>query len=314
MRSAAPASRAPPPPNSGRRASSPTTRSPAVLDRTGPPRARSLSSARRYYDASRLEEAARDVQRLASRIPARRIPWRGASAAPRFRSAWGIAARRRASVNCWRAGSGHRRRRREIAGDVVRPARPTPCASARPTGNSPPPDRAALEKLETMLRDGRRRATHASPTSRTQLGLGRALRRLPEPLGREGAVAIRVGDGLLYHRDALDGARGPIACAVVGNPPVTQHGRLQGVHGAPSRKFGVPLLESFDRRGLTARRATIASRDRCCARVLTKKSAPSRLLARGAPHRQVERPAGGEDCGADESEASRRQQDIDDDA
>jgi selenocysteine-specific elongation factor len=111
-------------------------------------------------------------------------------------------------------------------------------------------DRASLEKLESLLRAG-----SATPPTVTDLqakvGLGGRMAGFLKMLEDSGAV-VRVGEGLYYHRSALDLVEGNLRAWLSSHPALTMSDfkELTGL----SRKFAVPLLEYFDRRGLTLRR------------------------------------------------------------
>ena len=113
-----------------------------------------------------------------------------------------------------------------------------------------PADRAALERLEAQLRD----AGFAPPTPaelQTQLGLGARFPAFVGLLEERGAI-VRLGDVLLYHRTALEGIEAKLR-SFLESHEVMSMGEFKDLTGL-SRKYSVPLLEYFDRRGVTARR------------------------------------------------------------
>jgi selenocysteine-specific elongation factor len=110
-------------------------------------------------------------------------------------------------------------------------------------------DQAALTRLETLLRD----AGASPPLSsemQAQLGLGARFPGFVGLLEEKGAV-VKVGDALLYHRQALDALEAKLR-AHLATHDLMSMGDFKELTGL-SRKYAVPLLEHFDRRGVTAR-------------------------------------------------------------
>jgi len=106
-----------------------------------------------------------------------------------------------------------------------------------------------LEKLEAMLRDA-----GASPPIlselQTRLGVGNRFAGFLGLLEEKSAV-VRVGDGLYYHTAAL-GAIETKLREHLATHPVMAMADFKDLTGL-SRKYAVPLLEYFDRKGVTAR-------------------------------------------------------------
>jgi selenocysteine-specific elongation factor len=112
-----------------------------------------------------------------------------------------------------------------------------------------PADQAALERLEALLREGG--AAPPTPADlQTQLGLAG---RFPAFVGllEERGVVVRIGDSLLYHRTALESLEAQVRTFFESHA-VMSMGEFKELTGL-TRKYSVPLLESFDRRGITSR-------------------------------------------------------------
>ena len=127
--------------------------------------------------------------------------------------------------------------------------RPDAVRIGSPDRDLDPADRAALEKLESMLRE----AGFAPPTPselQSQLGLGG---RFPGFVGllEESGRIVRVGESLLYHRTALEAIEAKLR-GYLESHDVMSMAEFKELTGL-SRKYSVPLLEHFDRRGLSAR-------------------------------------------------------------
>jgi hypothetical protein len=67
----------------------------------------------------------------------------------------------------------------------------------------------------------------------------------------ESGALIKVGDSLFYHRAALDELDAKLRTYLASHAEMTM-ADFKDLTGL-SRKFAVPLLEYFDRRGVTAR-------------------------------------------------------------
>jgi selenocysteine-specific elongation factor len=110
-------------------------------------------------------------------------------------------------------------------------------------------DRAALDRLEAILRDAG--STPPLPSEmQSQLGLGPRFPTFVSLLEERGAV-VRVGESLIYHRQALDALEARLRGHLATHDLMSM-GDFKDLTGL-TRKYAVPLLEYFDRRGLTAR-------------------------------------------------------------
>ncbi len=110
-------------------------------------------------------------------------------------------------------------------------------------------DRSRLEKFETLLRDAG--ASPLLPAELdTQLGLGPRFPAFVSLLEERG-VLVKVAESLLYHREALDGIEATLRAHLSAHDlmSMADFKNLTGL----SRKYAVPLLEYFDRKGLTSR-------------------------------------------------------------
>jgi selenocysteine-specific elongation factor len=112
-----------------------------------------------------------------------------------------------------------------------------------------PADRTALERLEALLLE-----SGASPPlpaeMQAQLGLGSRFAGFVGLLEETGRV-VRVAEGLFYHRTALEAIETKLR-AYLDAHDVLGMGDFKTLTGL-TRKYAVPLLEHFDRRGLTQR-------------------------------------------------------------
>jgi selenocysteine-specific elongation factor len=112
------------------------------------------------------------------------------------------------------------------------------------------PDARLMETLETLLRDGGfhppAAAELAAQTGAKPADVERLLRIL-----REHGRAVLVPEGIVFHRDAVDRARTLLV------DHLRQQGRLESVDFKylldTTRKFALPLLDYFDRVGVTRR-------------------------------------------------------------
>jgi selenocysteine-specific elongation factor len=112
-----------------------------------------------------------------------------------------------------------------------------------------PADRAALERIETLLRDGG--ATPPTPTElQAAVGAGPRFAAFASMLEEKGAL-VRVGDSLFYHRSALDQLEARLRQHLASHDAMSM-ADFKDLTGL-SRKFAVPLLEYFDRKGITQR-------------------------------------------------------------
>jgi selenocysteine-specific elongation factor len=110
-------------------------------------------------------------------------------------------------------------------------------------------DRAALVRLEACLQNG-----GASPPTVSELqkkeSLGARFAAFVSLLEEHGAV-VRVTESLLYHRDALAQIDAKLR-EFLADRDVMSMAEFKALAGV-SRKYAVPLLEYFDRQGITAR-------------------------------------------------------------
>ncbi len=110
-------------------------------------------------------------------------------------------------------------------------------------------DRQALTQLEASLKRG-----GASPPSIAELqketALGARFAAFVSVLEEQGSI-VKVTESLLYHRDALAQIDAKLRAFLTGREVMSmaEFKELTGL----SRKYAVPLLEYFDRRGITAR-------------------------------------------------------------
>jgi selenocysteine-specific elongation factor len=110
-------------------------------------------------------------------------------------------------------------------------------------------DRLLLERLEAMLRE----AGAAPPLPaemQAKLGLASRFPAFVSLLEEKGTV-IKVADGLYYHRTAFAALESKLR-TYLATHPVMSMGDFKELTGL-SRKYSVPLLEFFDRRGITSR-------------------------------------------------------------
>jgi selenocysteine-specific elongation factor len=136
-----------------------------------------------------------------------------------------------------------------IPGEPIR-VRPDAVRVGTPDRELAPADRAALAKLEALLRDAGA-APPAPGELQAQLAVGTRFAAFVGLLEEQGAV-VKVGDSLLYHRAALDAIEAKLRTHLESHD-VMSMGEFKELTGL-SRKYSVPLLEHFDRRGLTARK------------------------------------------------------------
>ncbi len=110
-------------------------------------------------------------------------------------------------------------------------------------------DRATLEKFESLLRAGG--ASPPTPNDlQTQLGVGPRFSAFVSLLEEAGAL-VKVGDSLFYHPVALEELDAKLRTYLASHAEMTMTD-FKDLTGL-SRKFAVPLLEYFDRKGVTAR-------------------------------------------------------------
>jgi len=110
-------------------------------------------------------------------------------------------------------------------------------------------DQEALAKLEMLLR----RAAMTPPTTaelQKEHGFGDRLAAYANVLEERGKL-VKVTESLLYHREALDEITAKLH-AFLGTHAVMTMADFKDMAGV-SRKYSVPLLEYFDRKGLTSR-------------------------------------------------------------
>jgi selenocysteine-specific elongation factor len=196
-----------------------------------------------YYDAPRVAQAVDEVRRFASQFQ---------SANP---LAWGIG---RAELQERLGHKGTKARFGELLAAIAAASaadgdalylRAEAVRAGSPERALPPADRAALEKLAALLHAGGATPPIVSELQ-AQLGLGGRFPAFVSLLEEEGSV-VRVADGLLYHREALQAIEAVLRTHLAAHPSMSM-GDFKDLTGL-TRKFTVPLLEYFDRRGLTAR-------------------------------------------------------------
>ena len=111
------------------------------------------------------------------------------------------------------------------------------------------PDRHGIEKLETTLR-----SAGVSPPTMAELqkepGFGTRLAAYVGVLEERGAI-VKVTESLLYHREAFDAISAKLVAFLRTHDVMTMvdFKDMAGI----SRKYAVPLLEYFDRKGVTTR-------------------------------------------------------------
>ena len=203
-----------------------------------------------FYDALRVADAARDVQRLAAEYQ---------KANP---LAWGIG---RAELQERLGHKGAKARFAELLDGIARLSqdaagvaeaansavflRPDAARVGSPDRQLSAADQALLEKFEILLRDG----GLAPPTPneiQTQLNAGP---RFPAFVGlmEERGALVKVNDALYYHPAALGEIESKLRSYFAGHDLMSM-GDFKDLTDL-SRKFAVPLLEWFDRRGFTQR-------------------------------------------------------------
>jgi selenocysteine-specific elongation factor len=127
--------------------------------------------------------------------------------------------------------------------------RPEAVRAGTPNRQLPAADQAALDSLEKLLLEAG--ATPPLPAElQTQLGVGARFPAFVSLLEEKGTV-VRVAEGLLYHRTALDAIEQKLRAHLASQPQMSM-ADFKDLTGL-SRKFAVPLLEYFDRRGVTTR-------------------------------------------------------------
>jgi selenocysteine-specific elongation factor len=201
-----------------------------------------------YYDAIRIAATAREVRRIAGEYQ---------KANP---LAWGIG---RAELQERLAHRGTKGRFTELleavaarsgpneagVGELAIHLRSDTVRVGTPDRQLTPADQATLEKFEALLRSGG--ASPPTPNDlQTQLGAGARFPAFVSLLEEAGAL-VKVGDSLFYHRAALDELDAGLRTYLASHAEMTM-ADFKDLTGL-SRKFAVPLLEYFDRRGVTAR-------------------------------------------------------------
>ena len=192
-----------------------------------------------YYDVAMLGPAAERVVRLASEYQ---------HANP---LAWGIG---RAELQERLGHRGSKARFGELLELLAQQEapihlRPDAVRAGAAEHELPPADVAALEQIEALLREG----GTAPPTPselQSAVSAGPRFAALVRMLEERGAV-VRAGDTLLFHAGAIAAVEAQLRAHWA------QHERLsmadfKDLTGL-SRKFAVPLLEYFDRKGITQR-------------------------------------------------------------
>ncbi|UCE02793.1 MAG: selenocysteine-specific translation elongation factor [Candidatus Latescibacterota bacterium] len=110
-------------------------------------------------------------------------------------------------------------------------------------------DRAALERIETRLREGGAAPPTASELQK-ELAVGNRFPAFASLLEERG-VLVKVTESLLYHADALAQIEGKLR-QFLKSRDVMSMAEFKQLTGL-TRKYTVPLLEYFDRQGITAR-------------------------------------------------------------
>jgi len=140
-----------------------------------------------------------------------------------------------------------------------------------------PADQEALVKLESALR-----TAGVSPPTTAELqkehGFGARLPAYVTVLEERG-VLVRVTDSLLYHRAALDAITAMLD-AFLRTHDVMTMADFKDMAGI-SRKYSVPLLEYFDRKGLTARAGDVRKPAPWCAEKRRDRAACTRSVCLG---------------------------------
>jgi selenocysteine-specific elongation factor len=194
------------------------------------------------YEVEQLARAADEVRRLAADYQ-RANPL-----------AWGIGRAELQERLGHRAGRG--RFNELLDGLAARPGgeplhlRPDAVRVGAPDRELSGPDQAALDKLEALLLE----AGSAPPLpAELQTQTGVTPQRFAAFVGllEERGALVRVSDSLLYHRRAFDDLEARLRRHLEGHATMSMADfkTLTGL----SRKYAVPLLEHFDRRGLTQR-------------------------------------------------------------
>jgi selenocysteine-specific elongation factor len=206
-----------------------------------------------YYDAARLADAEHALRRFAiEHQRANPLAWgigraelqerlghRGSKA--RFGELLDVVTQRSRAVAAGGGGAADAAAAIHLRPDAVR------VGSAE--RDLAPADAAALERIESLLREGG--ATPPTPGElRAAVGAGPRFAAFVSMLEEKGAL-VRVGDSLLYHRAALEALESSLRDHLAGHERMTM-ADFKDLTGL-SRKFAVPLLEYFDRKGVTQR-------------------------------------------------------------
>lgn len=200
-----------------------------------------LSRGACHYDARAIERAHTETCRLASEF-------QRANAL-----AWGIG---RAELQEKLGFQGTRARFGEllellvsVGGSEPLHLRPEAVRAGSTDRELPERDRAALEKLAALLREAG--ATPPLPSElQAQTGIGPLFPAFVSLLEEQGKL-VRVTESLLYDRGALEGIEAQLRQHLA-KAPVMSMADFKNLTGL-SRKFAIPLLEHFDRKGVTAR-------------------------------------------------------------
>ena len=218
-----------------------------------------------YYDAIRIRETIREVRRIGSEYQKvnpltwgigraelqERLGHRGAKG--RFTELLEAAAARSgrdaAPVVTATADAGADTPNETAANELAIYLRSDAVRVGTPDRQLAAADRATLERFEALLRTGG--ASPPTPNElQTQLGVGPRFPAFVSLLEEAGAL-VKVGDSLFYHRQALDELDAKLRTYLASHAEMTM-ANFKDLTGL-SRKFAVPLLEYFDRRGVTAR-------------------------------------------------------------
>jgi selenocysteine-specific elongation factor len=213
-----------------------------VLDRLAES-GRAVALGEAWYDAATVDRAAADIRKHAETYQ---------KANP---LAWGIG---RAELQERLGHRGARSRfgelldgiaRRSSAAETPMYVRPDAVRVGSSSIELTDADRRALETLEDLLRTA---GTTPPLVSEMQARLNAGARfSIYMGMLEEGGRVVRIAEGVYYHRGAFDALETQLRAHLTSHPTMSMADFKDLT--SLSRKYAVPLLEYFDRKGLTAR-------------------------------------------------------------